>query len=525
MAQTSSPRRLRWWPAALIVALLAAALIYIWNIAQLPSDQHRVMNTALSIVVSSILLLLWWVFFSGLRAWTRLRGLLVVVGLYLLCWGLFRYDGVSGNLVPQLTWRWSERDLVSERASDAISDFTVGTYDFPQFLGPDRDGRLPARGLLADWEAHPPRLLWKQDIGAGWAGFAIVDGVAVTLEQRQDQETVVAYDLDTGKVFWTHGDPVSFENPVAGAGPRSTPTLHEGRVYTLGATGLLNCLNFESGELLWQRDIEDLFDKASSQQYGRAASPLIVDDLVVVNPGGEGSALAAFDKVTGQLRWSKGTATPAYASPVLATLAGQRQILNYNYATLAGHDPRDGSVLWQTELEGRSPRCAQPLVVSENLVLTSAGYGLGSEMFQVRREESGKWQVERAYRTIRLKSKFADMIYFDDFIYGLDDGILTCIDPGDGSRRWKGGRYGHGQLLLVGDLLLITTEGGDVVLIDPKPSRLIELARFQALDGAKVWNPPALAGNILLVRDHRQAAAFELPMSEELAEEEQPGGN
>ncbi|HSR68991.1 MAG TPA: PQQ-binding-like beta-propeller repeat protein [Acidobacteriota bacterium] len=516
MPPTSSPKRLRWWPAALLLALAAGLLAWIWNIAEMPSQQDRVMSTAVVVVLASMALLLWWILFSGVRWWTRFKGLGLLAGLVLLTGVMFRYDGVSGNLVPQLAWRWSETDAASERSRESIGDFQPGPFDFPQYLGPERDGRLPARGLLADWETQPPQLLWNQPIGAGWSGFAVVNGVAVTLEQRDEQETVVAYNLSNGKIFWTHGDWVSFQNPVAGAGPRSTPTLHQGRVYTLGATGLLTCLDFQSGRLLWQINIEEEFANASSQEYGRAASPLIVDDLVVVNPGGQGSALAAFDKLSGEFRWAAGTASPSYASPALAVLGGKRQILACNAGTLAGHEPSDGTLLWETRLEGSSPRAAQPLVVSDELVLVSGGYGMGSELFRVVADGSGKWTVSRAYRSIRLKSKFANMILFDDFIYGLDDGIMTCIDPSDGSRRWKAGRYGHGQLLLVGDLLLATTEGGEVVLIRPDSSRLVELARFRALEGAKMWNPPALAGDILLVRDHRNAAAFRLPIDENL---------
>jgi outer membrane protein assembly factor BamB len=390
---------------------------------------------------------------------------------------------------------------------------------FPQFLGPHRDAIVPAAmlpdgGLARDWQAQPPREVWRRAVGAGWSGFAISGATAVTQEQRGDREAVVAYELDTGRELWSDESPARYEAVIAGLGPRATPTIDAGRVFAQGATGLLTALDLASGRRLWQRDV--LADHgAENLPWGTANSPLVHEGQVIVSAGGSGGtgtgghSLAAYDAATGDPLWSGGDDPAGYSSPRMAELAGRRQIVIFNARSVTGHDPADGAVLWRFPWPGETPTVAMPVQLDDHSLLLSSGYGIGAKRIEIV-DDGGSLRAELVWESPRLKAKFANFLLYRGFVYGLDDGVLVCLDPATGERRWKRGRYGHGQLLLAGDLLLVTGEQGDLVLIDPNPDQLTELAVYPALTG-KSWNPAALAGQYFLWRNDREAVLLELP--------------
>ena len=502
--------RVRWWPAVLILALVLIAIAWLW----LGADQVRqfkVMRTAGALTLGSVLLLVWLTFFSRTHVRTRLLAwgvLLASVGLFSVT---FRYRGVTGDFLPVFQPRWQGE--VEIRASG--EPIESSTHDYSQFLGPDRNGTVKGVRLARDWSARPPRLVWRRPVGKAWSSFAVVGDVAVTQEQHGEEERIISYDLKTAEIRWSHGDAAGYSSPVAGDGPRATPTVVGGRVYTLGATGLLNALDLESGKRLWTRDI--LADNdATNAGWGKSCSPLVVDGLVVVSAGGSnGKSLVAYDAITGDIAWQGGEDRSAYSSPLLTTLAGRRQIVILNENSVVAHDPTDGRVLWSHPWPAGMPSVSQPLPLSGDRLLVSAGYGMGSKLFEIRADASGELRVSLRWETPRLKAKFANLVYHNGFVYGLDDGILVCLDPETGDLRWKRGRYGHGQLILVEDLLLVQTEKGEIVLVDPSPEGLKELTRFRVMNG-KTWNSPALAGPYLLVRTEQEAALFELPVEGEV---------
>jgi outer membrane protein assembly factor BamB len=380
---------------------------------------------------------------------------------------------------------------------------------FPQYLGAARDGRIPDLQLARDWDAQPPKLIWKIAVGAGWSGFVIDRGLAITQEQRAGDEMVVAYDLATGKPRWSHRDPIRFDSVIAGDGPRATPTIAGQHVATLGSTGVLNLLDFQTGRRHWRKDVVADND-AENPEWGRSGSPLIYDGKVIVSAGGEGRMLVAYDLGTGERLWRAGSDGPGYAAPMLLTLLGRPQVVAFNRATMTGHDPATGEVLWQQQWPGPI-NVAQPIRIADDLVLGSVGYGVGSKLTRLTAGDNGAITSAYVWESPRLKAKFTNPVLHDGFVYGLDDGVLVCLDVQTGERRWRAGRYGHGQTLLVGDTLLVTTEHGEVVLVDPTPEGHRELTKFTAFDG-KTWNPPAVAGKFLLVRSDKEAALYELPL-------------
>ncbi|HET6880376.1 MAG TPA: PQQ-binding-like beta-propeller repeat protein [Pirellulales bacterium] len=516
---TRPPRRVRWWLLVAIVAASGALLGGLQVPDLFPDDAHRNLATLAAMGLVAGLLTLWTVLGTGLSGRQQVRTLLGVALAVAMAVGCVRVEGCSGNLTPRLTWRWKPKPdeslaTVGDEKSSAelanVADLSsTGEHDFPQFLGPNRDASVEAPAFGTDWSAHPPHLLWRQPIGAGWSSFALVGDYAVTQEQRGDDECVTCYALDGGKLLWTHADPGRFSHPMSGDGPRATPTVDEGRVYTLGAFGRLNCLDGRSGKLVWTHDIVKEND-ARPPQWGKSCSPLVVGDLVIASAGGlKGWSLVAYNKQTGEVVWHAGDAPSSYASPRLAEMAGMRQVLMVNADSVTGHDPDDGRVLWRFKWPGGQPKVPDAVALGGDQVFISAGYGLGCKLLEI--GPSGEGGSPRVvWESNKLKPKFTNVVVRDGYVYGLDDGrTLNCLDLNDGKVRWRGGRYGHGQILLVNDLLLVQAELGDVALVKASPERFTELTRFAALQG-QTWNNPVVAGRLLLVRNATEAACYEL---------------
>lgn len=377
------------------------------------------------------------------------------------------------------------------------------------FRGPNRDGRYEERAIKTNW-AGGLKPMWKQPVGDGFSSFVVADGVAFTIEQRRAQEVVAAYMVETGRELWTRAWGANFSPDDTGDGPRSTPTWDEGRVYALGAQGELECLDAKTGKLIWQKNI--LTDNgAQNLQWGTAASPLVVDDKVVVMPGGSaGKSFVAYNKLTGARAWSSQNDRASYTSPMLATLGGKRQIVGVTATRMVGLDPADGALLWSNSWgTSMGINVSQPVVVAKNRVLISAGYGHGASLIELTPAGQG-FTARGVWENINLKTKFNSPVYDNGYVYGLDEGTLTCIDAQTGERKWKGGRYNYGQVLYASGHLIVTDGAtGEVALVRADPAQYAEVARFQALSG-KTWNVPAIAGGRLLVRNGSEMACYNL---------------
>ncbi len=377
------------------------------------------------------------------------------------------------------------------------------------FRGPARDGRYDEQAIKTNWPAGGLKPMWKQPVGGGYSSFVVADGSAYTIEQRRGQEVVAAYQAETGRELWTHGWNALFSPDDTGDGPRSTPTWDDGRIYALGAAGELRCLDAKTGKLIWNKNI--LADnQAQNISWGVAGSPLIVDDKVIVMPGGRaGKSVVAYNKLTGARVWQAMNDAASYTSPALVTLGGKRQVLVVTAGQLAGLEPADGTLLWTYGWPvSMGISVSQPIVVGKNRVFISAGYSKGAALVEL--SPTGKGFTPRTlWENINLKTKFNSAVYNNGYVYGLDEGILTCIDVETGTRKWKGGRYGYGQVLLASNHLIITTEDGQLALVKADPAQYTEVAKFAALDG-KTWNVPALANGRLLVRNANEMACYNL---------------
>lgn len=377
------------------------------------------------------------------------------------------------------------------------------------YRGPARDGRYDESQIRTNWPAEGLPLLWKQPIGGGYASFVVAEGIAFTIEQRRSQEIVAAYDVETGRELWTHGSDAEFRESMGGDGPRATPTWEAGRLWALGAEGDLRCFDAKTGKLNWSKNI--LRDNgADNLQWGMSGAPLIVDDKVVVLPGGRsGKSVVAYNKLTGAPVWKSLNDTQAYVSPMLVTLAGRRQILVETANRVVGLAPEDGSLLWETSWNtDMGINCSQPIVIDANRIFLSSGYGKGAALVEVTTGGNGLI-ARKVWENSSMKNKFNSSVLYEGNVYGLDEGILTCVDAKTGDRRWKGGRYGYGQLILANGHLVVISDAGELALVKASPDKHTEVAKFAAIEG-KTWNYPAIADGRLLVRNQTQMACFDL---------------
>lgn len=535
------PRRrrfLRLWLPLILVVLYGTALAADLSI---PDESPQVLMrtpAALSLtVLFALLFVLWFVAFSGLRWWVRLGVVAVLVALpFALIDG---WEHVSGNIVPIFHYRWQptrEAALAAWHQSHADATVAAATdvgadrpTDYPGYRGRLRDAVVQEGPALArDWKA-PPRQLWRHPCGGGYAGFAVAGNNAVTIEQRGDKEAVVCYDTDTGLERWVHDYPARFldETHMGGNGPRATPTIADGSVYSLGAAGELVCLDAATGKLQWQVNV---LEGNKNVIWGMSGSPLVFDHYVVVNPGKQekgGSpkygAVTAFDlkklepgdgkAEVPAVAWNGGEAHAGYSSPMLATLAGKRQVLLFDQEGLSGYDADRGTVLWH--LDWKTPqqpeiKVAQPVVLPGDRLFVSSSYGGGCAMLQVAPGEDGKQKATRLWENMKMRCRFTSPVADALFLYGLDDpGVLVCLDQKTGGVKWRGGRYGHGQLLRAGDLLLIQAEDGELALVEATGEAFHELGRFPAL-ASHTWNCPALADGKAYVRNDKEMACYDL---------------
>jgi outer membrane protein assembly factor BamB len=386
---------------------------------------------------------------------------------------------------------------------------SVSDNVWTEYRGPGRNGVYTESEIITDWLPQGLPLIWKRPVGGGYASVVVADGAVFTIEQRRGKEVVAAYDLESGREIWIHGWDAEFKETLGGNGPRATPTWDEGRLYALGAEGELRCLEAATGKRIWSCNIlKD--NQAENLQWGMAASPLIVDDKVVVLPGGrESASIVAYDKLTGNPVWKALSDKTAYTAPQLAILAGRRQILVVGANRAIGLLPEDGSLLWEFPwVTSQGINIAQPLVTTDNRFFISAGYGHGAALVEIT-ASGGAYKARAVWQNKRMKNKFASPVLYQGYIYGLDEAILACMDASTGELKWKGGRYGYGQVLLASGYLIISSEAGEVALVKATPEKHLEISRFKAIDG-KTWNVPAIADGKLIVRNQTEMACFQI---------------
>lgn len=470
--------------------------------------------------------LLWVLWLAASRPTNRIVQLSGLLGVIVGAWTLFtmvRIGETDADIRPELSWRWEPTKLDTfkdERAklAVAVSDgaaVTVAPGDWAEFRGPKRDSILRGVSIETEWTKSPPKLLWKHRVGPGWGTFSVVGDKIFTQEQvDENQEAVVCYLAKTGDRIWEHKYDARFYEQIAGIGPRGTPTVVNGRVYTFGGSGILLCLDAAKGTPIWRRDVPT-DNGTKPQQWGYSSSPLVHRGVVVVFANGpSGKGTAAYRADTGEPAWSAGRGTFGYVSGHVASFGGVDQILMISDVGIESYKPDDGTIFWTYDWATRGVnRVSQPAILSETDLLIGTGVGGDQGLRRVRISKTGEtWSTETVWKTRNLKPYFNDGVVHDGHFYGFDDKSFACIDLKDGSQKWKTGQqYGHGQVLLLADqgLLVVQAVDGKVVLVRATPEEHDEIAKFPALAG-KTWNHPVIAHGKLFVRNGIEAAAYEL---------------
>jgi outer membrane protein assembly factor BamB len=516
------------------------------------------------LLIAFLLLLIWFLVFSRARWQKRVLGLLLIV---LIGGGLsqvIRVRGFTGDLAPIFEWYWpwktpvppvdpvdegivtgpeiapdpqeiapspdSDEENLESRDDEevevnvepteevepvqpveeveeagALDDALDATLSgFPQFQGPIRTTVLEGQGLVLERAGGKPEILWRTPVGAAWSGFSVMYGRAVTQEQQGEQEWVSCLNARTGERLWHHTDTTRYTSPVAGEGPRATPTLRDGKVYALGATGRLNCLDLKTGKNIWQVDlVEEL--GATIPEWGFSGSPWVDEENVYIIAGaGEGKSVAAFRREDGALVWTGGDAQIRNSSLVEMEVGGRSQLLAFN-KSLEAVDRRNGQLLWTFPFGSGHPHVATPVVLPEGRVLISAGYGVGAALLQVSLSEEEEWEVTPVWESRRMKAKFSSLVVRDGVLYGLDDGMFAAVSIEDGNLIWKEGRHGHGQGLWIGPDHVLMAENGELLHLRPTREGPGLQSKFRVFRD-KTWNPIALAGDHIFVRNDREAA-------------------
>jgi outer membrane protein assembly factor BamB len=531
----------------MIVALFGTSRILHASLASGPAP---ILFIALALPTLGLALVLWAVAVGGLSAGLRRTTMAAAILIAVGGWACVRVAGVSNDLKPDLHWRWAqtpEERFLAQAANEPVAipaapaaspatpaaiptptkvapipaktepketpAATVTGPDWPGFRGPRRDGIIPGVRIETDWAASPPVELWRRPIGPGWSSFAVHGGLIYTLEQRGTDELVSCYNEATGKPVWIHRDVTRFYDAGSGPGPRGTPTFNNGRVYSLGATGIVNALKADDGAAVWSRNAAS-DTGAKMPDWGFAGSPLAMGDIVIVSAS---DRLIAYDLATGNPRWQAQTGGGGYSSPHLFTIGGVPQVLLMSGHGATSVDPDDGKLLWEYAWP-RGIRILQPALISDGEILITLGDEGGMGTSGLRRiavaQGPGGWNVQERWTSTGLKPNFNDFVVHNGYAFGFDGSILACIDLKDGQRKWKGGRYGGGQLVLLPDqnLLLVLSEEGELALVGATADHFKELARFPAIEG-KTWNHPVLVGDRLLVRNGQEMAAFRLSLT------------
>lgn len=515
------------------VALLIVIQIVSFWLAD-PSAQLSVMVPGIPWLCAAFVASL----FAGKR-WVTIAAVLFAS----LIWTMVRTDGVTGAMESQYSWRWSataeDRFMASDASqapappapatpppadvepaaesveSDAEVEPPAIVAAWPGFRGADRDNVVRGVTIGTDWSSDPPKEIWRRPVGPGWSSFALVDGHLCTQEQRDEDEVVVCYDADTGEPIWLHAYSARFWEAMGGVGPRATPTYHDGRLYVLGATGILNCLDLATGQPIWTRDItEDT--GAEVPDWAFSSSPLVVGDLVIVHAAGapDGEAAIAYDLATGEPRWTGEAPGASYSSPHLVVIDEVPQAVLITGDGAFGLAPESGELLWKHDwpMGGGGSRVVQPALTADGGILIGTSFGVGTRKVEVSSDGAGGWTVEERWTSRGLKPYYNDLVVHEGAAYGFDGNILAAIDLDTGERAWKRGRYGNGQVLVLPDqdLLVVISEKGELVLVRATAAEFEEIARLQVLDG-KTWNHPIIANGVIYLRNAKEMAAYRLP--------------
>ncbi len=398
-----------------------------------------------------------------------------------------------------------EQEAVSEYKPEVIS---VG--EWPQWLGPNRDGISQETGLLKSWPVDGPKVLWRIPLGEGFSGISVTkDGRVYTMFAEDDAAYAVCVEASTGKEVWRFQVGKKFPDSMGGNGPRCTPTVDENLVFVFSAYGRLFALNAQDGQQVWAKNFETELG-AEVPQWGFSSSLLVEGNMLIVETGGKsGKLLAAYNKTNGDLIWASQSDKAGYSSPIAITVGGIRQIIFFTGTNIMSVSPADGKLFWQESWETKyDVNAATPIFIPPDKIFISSGYDHGSATFQMKTDD-GTVSVQRIWDNPKMRNHFSSCVLHGNYFYGCDEKVVRWISADTGEEKWKQRGLGKGSLLFADDHLIILSDEGALVLAEATPVEYKEKARAEILSG-RCWTVPSLAGGKLYLRNMDEMVCLEM---------------
>jgi outer membrane protein assembly factor BamB len=389
------------------------------------------------------------------------------------------------------------------------SGVVVIADDWPQWRGPRRDGVSKETGLLKDWPANGPRLVWQiKGAGDGYSSFAVSGGRLFTLGARQNTEYVLAFDAATGKKLWEVANGRRFNND-RGDGPRGTPTVDGDRVYVFGSSGDMTVVDAASGKVFWTQNLLQKYG-GSNINWGLSESPLVLSDRIIVTPGGRGASIVALRKTDGSLIWKSQSDEPGYSSALLHPIGSIQQAVVFTAERALGIDVNDGRVLWSyNRVANRTANIATPIARGSHVFLSS-DYGTGAALLALTPDGTGI-KASEVYFTNEMRNHHASSVLVGDYLYGFSSSILTAMHFETGKVAWRDRSVGKGSLVFADDRLYLFSENGVVGLAEANPQKYVEHGRFQLRTGnLPTWSHPVVSGGKLFIRDQDTLYAYDV---------------
>ena len=378
--------------------------------------------------------------------------------------------------------------------------------NWPQWRGPNRDGISKETGLLKQWPAEGPPLVWKASgAGGGYSSFSVANGKLYTMGLRGEREYVIAFDIATGKEAWSTAHGSAFHNDQ-GDGPRGTPTIDGDRVYALGGSGDLTVLDARTGKIVWSKNVLTEFG-GSNLRWGISESPLVLGNRVLVNAGGSGASIVALNKADGSLIWKSQSDRAGYSSAIPLEINGTTQVVFFTGQRAVGLDAKDGRLLWEYEKPSNQTANVATPIARGNRVFLSSGYGTGGGVVEIKADN----KAQEIWFTRDMRNHHSSSVLIGDYLYGFSESILTAIRFDTGEIAWRDRSVGKGSLVYADGNLYCFSENGVVGLVEATPTGYKEKGRFRIVQGnLKTWTHPVVVGGRLYLRDQDTIYAYDV---------------
>ncbi len=434
-----------------------------------------------------------------------MKAFLLSIGCLSLC-GCINME-MRGGMVPQVLLS-GKPESEKEVFVDSQVPLRSVKHIWPQFRGPNRDGKIPLQTVKVAWKKKPV-LRWMIPCGLSHSSIILDSSRVFTIEQQGEEETLFARDLNNGEEIWRFSLSTKWNDLMSGTGPRSTPTLHQGKLYVIFSNGTLARIDAKTGLLEWR--VQAIEEEYEFPEWGISGSPLVWNDLIILNHGGEKSAARAHDLHSGKLVWrSDFRGSGVYPSPVLAEFFGEKHLLVAVAGRVGSLNPKNGKTRWEHpwKIFLNNALIAQPTQLDNDRLLLSAGYGKGAECLKIEKSKSG-YTISSAWKSKNFKTKFSSPVLKDGFLYGFNENSLTCLNAKNGELQWRGEKYGYGKIFLADKHLLILGNTGVLSVVRAEPAQFTEVYSGQLLSDVRCWNGPALAGGYLVAKNGQEIACFD----------------